>query len=272
MNDLIMLDKQYFKSLSGKEGYVFWDGNSYTKWGQKEFRIHCPDCLTSTNEKIKDYAVNYKFTVSVSNKNRSTVPCGCSPKIEKLGEKYSEDFLYDYKFNYKDSTITVKESFIKDKVLCRYFECSICSKDVELFTERFYTPSHKIVKGLPNCPCNKSYRYTESQTALRCTRKALKAGLVFKGFKEYKGDYKSKNTKCILSCPEHGTWDTCSVDNFLRGRGCPECAQLKRNALKGNRNGYYSEKAEKQDYLYIIKFEDYIKVGRSFNISDRVRD
>lgn len=263
-----MIDKKTFKTRTGKEGFTFWDGVSYSSWGQKMFRIHCPDCMTSDNEKIRGYAINYKFLVSISNLNRDTLPCGCSSRIEKLCCTYSEDFLYNHEFTFKDSRITIKESFTKDNISYRYFECSVCSIDEEFYPERFYTPSYKIIKGVVNCGCSSNYRYSEEQRFLQCKREAEKKGLSFKGFK---GEYKNKKTKCILSCQEHGIWDSCSIDNFLRGRGCPECAQLKRNSTQGNRNGFYKERGSARDYLYIVKFEDYIKIGRSFDPKDRLR-
>lgn len=252
---LKITDKRYFKTRTGKEGFVFWDGESYSSWGQKVYRIHCPDCIESTNKKIREYAINYKFLVGISNlNNRDTFPCGCSSRLESLSGKYSEDFLYNHEFSYRDSNITIKESFTKDNTLYRYFECSICSEDKGLYPERFYVPSHKIMKELPNCGCSGQYRYREEQRLLQCKRLAETKKLQFEGFK---GEYKNKHTKCILSCKEHGTWDSFSIDNFLRGRGCPECAQLKRNSIQGNRNGFYKERVCEKDYLYVVKFEDY---------------
>lgn len=264
-----ILDKRYFETRKGKMGYVFWDGTLVSAWGQKVYRIHCPDCLNSDNPTIRDFAENYKFTVAISNLNgRPNLPCGCSSRIEALGIKYGKDFMMDYEFKYQDSTITVKERVEFNGSLKRKIECSTCSIDKELFPEDLVTTSSNIIKGIPNCGCNTNYRKSEHQIRVLCKRKALEGGYRFLGFKQ---KYVNKNSKCIIDCPEHGEWSSCSVDNFIRDRGCPDCGQLRRNSQNGNRNGFYKERGKEKDYLYIVIFKDYLKIGRSFSPVDRIR-
>lgn len=45
----------------------------------------------------------------------------------------------------------------------------------------------------------------------------------FIGFKD--GRYVNQNTKLILECPEHGTWETSTLPSFYRQhQGCPKCS------------------------------------------------
>ena len=40
-----------------------------------------------------------------------------------------------------------------------------------------------------------------------------------------------------------------------------------------NGNGFYPERAEEQDFLYVLNFDDkFIKVGRSFDVDERIKD
>ena len=60
------------------------------------------------------------------------------------------------------------------------------------------------------------------------------------------------------------------------GRRCGSCAKdenIRRLREDGNGNGYYPERKDEQDYLYILNFNDkFIKVGRSFDVDTRIKD
>ena len=50
------------------------------------------------------------------------------------------------------------------------------------------------------------------------------------------------------------------------------CWKDRRKEL-GNGNGYYPERKDERDYLYVLNFNDkFIKVGRSFDVNERIRN
>lgn len=227
------------------------------------YTIDCPICKVSDNIKIREANNKGLFTVKPSNINRDT-PCGCSSRLERIGSKLGIDFYLDYQINER---ITLQERNYS-KPSHRFYTCSICSKDRELFPERFSYSASRLRKGMSNCGCSSSYKWSQRQYEILCERKAREKGYNFKGFVNRWDGHK---TKCILSCKVHGEWDTCSIDNLLRGRNCPHCAQEKRNSQMGNRNGYYHHRRYEKDYLYLIRISDYYKLGRAFDFYDRLR-
>ena len=55
------------------------------------------------------------------------------------------------------------------------------------------------------------------------------------------------------------------------GTRCNGCAKDKRKEL-GNGNGYYPERKDEQDFLYVLNFNNqFIKVGRSFDVDERMK-
>ena len=65
------------------------------------------------------------------------------------------------------------------------------------------------------------------------------------------------------------------VDNYFRGRRCGGCARdenIRRLREDGNGNGYYPERKDETDFLYVLSFNNqFIKVGRSFDIDERIK-
>lgn len=80
----------------------------------------------------------------------------------------------------------------------------------------------------------------------------------------YKGAHK---TRFEYNCNIHGKQEV-SYNNFVNmGTRCGGCARE-----LGNGNGYYPERKNEQDYLYILNFNDkFIKIGRSFDVNERIK-
>lgn len=128
---------------------------------------------------------------------------------------------------------------IKEKLNSRKFiiHCDICERDPELFGDGYFILRREdITRGNFICGCNKNYFYNEEQLSVIIGRKAKSSGYNFIGFKE---NYKGKNTKLIMQCNKHSIWDTCSINNFLRDRGCPVCGKLKRAASRMKPDDYF---------------------------------
>lgn len=222
------------------------------------------------------------------------------------------------------------------KYLC---ECSICSKDTELFPDLF----ESVKRGLTGsksrkprviCGCTK-FKWNEKQHRILVAREADRRGYVFNGwcgifngaktklnlhnpvsgnhwstthinnFYNGNGDpllkgvaisasklipKEQRESEIRVICEEEGLsfldWGTevysggstkfrwlcnkghlclnTSVDNFISGRRCITC-----RFLSGNMNGYYKERVDEQDFLYLFDCITSTKVGRSFDILRR---
>ena len=80
-------------------------------------------------------------------------------------------------------------------------------------------------------------------------------------------DYKNAHSKFKWVCNKGHNCDT-SVNSFLRGCRCITCRDIKVGLY-----GFYKDRIHEQDYLYIykIKGQPYIKVGRSFQPDERLK-
>lgn len=153
----------------------------------------------------------------------------------------------------KESQLTVVGWSGRNSTRNKYYIlfCNICAKDNELFGAGYF----KSLKGtlalnrIP-CACSGSYRWSEHQYGVRCSRKASEVGYKFMGFAEtYKGAY----TRIRMSCNIHGEWDT-GKGVFLLSKGCG-CVSCKYEAIGKNS----SEKLTKTDGQWII---DFINTGQ----------
>lgn len=101
-------------------------------------------------------------------------------------------------------------------------KCSKCSQDSELFGEGYFrSPKSSLVRGQIPCGCSKSYKWSEGQYTVRCSRKAKELGYTFLGFA---GDWVGYRTKIRMLCKKHGEWCTGIVRSLLdNGNGCPAC-------------------------------------------------
>lgn len=125
---------------------------------------------------------------------------------------------------------------------------------------------HNFVTVGNRCPkCAPRPVVTKEEATIKCEDICKSAGYTFIGFvPEYSRTYK---TKVKFLCPHHGE-QTSSYKHFVnQGTRCKECVRTH------NLYGYYIDKAEENDSLYVIDFGGkYIKVGRSFNIKRRLKD
>ena len=111
-------------------------------------------------------------------------------------------------------------------------------------------------------------RKEERKVSDEIEKRCMEAGYTFSHFTD--GCYKGKDSKLVFRCDLHGD-QTMSYHNFIyHKQSCPVCASFKRNRVELDSGiGKYSK--DRPDNLYIIKFNnDYIKVGRTFNMVSRV--
>lgn len=129
---------------------------------------------------------------------------------------------YLYKSLIKIGTIRVAQK-TRGPILKQVIKCSECCKDSELYGDGLFiiSANHLNMQILP-CGCG-NYRPTKEQYKIKIKRVLSDGPLEFVDFKY---PYTKGSTKCIISCPTHGLWDTASI-NYLINRkltGCPQCA------------------------------------------------
>ena len=101
--------------------------------------------------------------------------------------------------------------------------CNICSKDEVLFPESFSMRTSDFTKKLTPCECGGHYKFSETQNAVRLSRKCEEVGKVFLG---YNGEYVGYKTNIITYCNDHKTFHkTTSISSFLQETSvsCMEC-------------------------------------------------
>lgn len=161
-------------------------------------------------------------------------------------------------------TNTLRVESVKGKYL--FLRCNVCSADKELYPDPFRIHKSDWRAGKVPCGCSSSRTTSKEQYHILCSRSSSANGYSFKGFT---GDWKGCDTKVIQECPFHGEWDTSSIDKLIYGkRSCPDCAK------ENSTFGLYKHRRRDDDILYLIRLhseeEDFIKVGRSFNLKERL--
>ena len=145
-----------------------------------------------------------------------------------------------------------------------------CLKDGHKWTAR----SNDIINGGTGCPkCSGVYRPTEQEALQKCIDICKEMGYDAIGFVDgYKGVHK---TRFEYICRIHGKQSVIYgifINNGTRCMGCWKDKQLELLRDNGNGNGYYPERKDETDFLYILDFDGkFIKVGRSFDVDKRIK-
>ena len=146
--------------------------------------------------------------------------------------------------------------------------CSECSEDSELFPEKYFTCyKSTLVGGYKPCGCGKNTRWEPWQFRLKAKRQLGD----FVNFTEV-GKYSGSRTKLRCVCTVDGkVWNTTYRRVLYSKQSCPECA-LNRHRQITSFHGYYPERKDETDFLYILNFDNkFIKVGRSFDVDERLK-
>lgn len=82
------------------------------------------------------------------------------------------------------------------------YECSICSKDKELWPEgSIFSSLQRVKEGSAPCGCSRRPLWTEHQYYIRAKRSAESKGLVFVG---WAGNFSKQETRAVVKCQVHG--------------------------------------------------------------------
>ncbi len=200
------------------------------------------------------------FTSLKGNLVNNQKPCGCSkqPKLEdwqqmlrsrRVGE--GKGFIvHGFAEEFKNAKTKLKLE---------------CLKDGHKWTASI---DDIINKGSGCAKCSNKYRPTEQEALQKCTDICKEMNYEVIGFVDgYKGAHK---TRFEYICKIHGKQGV-SYNAFVnQGNQCRGCWKDKLKEL-GNGNGYYPERKDETDYLYVLNFNSkFIKVGRSFDVDERI--
>jgi len=187
-----------------------------------------------------------------------------------LDEVHIEEFIKTGKF-LEGTTFTRNTTKKDSRGRYPYWDviCPLCSDD-EYVKNRvcsgiFSCATSHLKRGKLTCRCSKTYRWTQDQREYQIGKVCSQENLTFIG---WEGEYKNCKSKFNWKCSE-GHRNVTSLNDFLKGIRCTQCFQ-EYSVI----NGYYPDRTKEQDYLYIyyLSEENYLKVGRSFNLSRRQKE
>lgn len=121
----------------------------------------------------------------------------------------------------KGGVLEIKQVY-KGKCGVAHFglECSICSKDQELFPKgSIISVKKSLLKGQVPCGCSSNPKWSEEQNKVRVRRICEDKGYIFQG---WSGEYKGIHTYLKLYNGRTGNfWESTTINNLLLGHGDP---------------------------------------------------
>lgn len=159
----------------------------------------------------------------------------------------------------------------KDKSYYEY-TCPVCSYDeyvqAGVCTGVFTSYVSSLRKGIKSCRCNGNYKWSPFQQEYKIKKLCTEEGLTYNG---WVGVYTDNYSRFSWTC-FNGHKRESTANGFINGgTRCRECYKLECRE-RGYTNGYFPERKDEIDFLYVINFNNqYIKVGRSFDISERMK-
>lgn len=219
------------------------------------FKVTCTECYKDPELFPDGYFISTK-----GNLLKGQIPCGCSerPRWEPwqyliLARRAAKGrfIVHGFAKEFKNSNTKLNLECLKDG--------------------HKWTASIHNVMSCYGCPkCSGNLKPTEQEALQRCIDICKEMCYDVIGFVNgYIGVHK---TRFEYTCKIHGKQNI-SYNKFVNsGRRCKDCWKDKQKEL-GNLYGYYPERKDETDYLYILDFNSkFIKVGRSFDVDERVKD
>lgn len=221
--------------------------------GRAILKVECSECSKDTELFPSGY-----FIIRQDHFKNGIKPCGCGKNVRWI----------DDQFLIKVQRIGEKKQFIvhgfaedfhgaNTKINC---ECLIDGNKWTPTINNVINNDHGCVK------CAGKYNQTEQEALEKCKKICDEMNYEVVGFSD---GYKNAKSKFKYKCSKHNI-QSVVYNNFVNsGSRCPDCWKDRQREL-GGFYGWYPERAEEQDYLYVLNFDDqYIKVGRSFDLDDR---
>ncbi len=236
-----------WKSPDGKLEVVGIAGKQGTK---TLFKVTCTEC-----SKDKELFPEGYFVSTKSNLVNGQNPCGCSnsPKWEDwqfliLARRAAKGrfIVHGFAEPFKNSYTKLNLECLKDGHKCT-------------------ASTHNIINGGKGCPkCSGNAKLTEQEALQKCIDICKEMGYNAIGFTN---GYKNNISRFEYHCKIHGKQGV-RYHNFVNGgTRCGGCWKD-----TGNGNGYYPERRDEIDFLYVLDFDNkFIKVGRSFDVDERIK-
>lgn len=175
---------------------------------------------------------------------------------------YKVGFTKDYKFWRSDRVDS------RGRKIYWNYTCPICSKDEYakngLCSGVFESSISRLKVGNKSCRCSGRYRWSQEQREHQIKKVCERDGLKFLGWAD--GYYKNSHSKFSWICNKGHTCKTSLISFLSQNTRCLTC--LKETSVM---YGYYSNRTTEKDFLYVLDFGDYLKVGRSFNVKQRLK-
>ena len=130
---------------------------------------------------------------------------------------------------FKIETLLPRESYPDGELKSAVFEgtCSICSRDEELFPEKFLVKKSRVLcgKGISfPCACAKGVRWTQEQYKVLIRRKLEGTDWRVLSYWESK-DFKGRQTKCRVVCLNHSLVSNKTISQLLdQVKMCKMCS------------------------------------------------
>ena len=214
------------------------------------FKVTCMEC-----SKDKELFPDSYFVSIKGNLLKGAKPCGCSKSPK----------WYDWQFLILARRAGEKKGFtvhgFAEPFKNAHTRLSLeCLKD----GHKWNLSINSVLNKNRGCPkCSGKYIPTEQEALQKCIDICKEMDYDALGFPD---GYKNQKSRFEYNCKIHGKQNV-SYNNFVNGGNrCGGCAKD-----LGNGNGYYPERKDEQDYLYILNFDNkFIKVGRSFDVERRI--
>lgn len=241
-----------WKSPDGKLEVVGIEGKQGTN---TTFKVICTEC--SKDKELFPYGY---FTSQKGHLVRGQKPCGCSKKPKWFGWQ----FLILARRAAKGRFIVHGFS---EEFHGQYTKLNLeCLKDGHKWTASI----HNVINGGTGCPkCSGNAKPTEQEALQKCIDICKEMNYDVIGFTDkYKGTHK---TRFEYNCKIHGKQSIIYSNLVNQGARCGGCWKDGQKEL-GNGNGYYPERKDEIDFLYVLDFDGkFIKVGRSFDVDERIK-
>ncbi|ULG01786.1 hypothetical protein phiA047_0055 [Aeromonas phage phiA047] len=213
------------------------------------FKVTCSECSKDPELFPDGYFVSRKCNLVNGQK-----PCGCgkSPRWEPwqyliLARRAAKDCFIVHGF--------------ADK-----FHGQNTKLDLECLKEgyKWSASIHNVINNGTGCPkCANRPKVDEQEALQKCINICKENNYDVVGFPD---GYKNAKSRFEYICKIHGKQKV-NYDRFVNGgTRCGGCARD-----LGNGNGYYPERKDEVDFLYILNFNNkFVKVGRSFDVERRI--
>ena len=219
------------------------------------FKVTCTECSKDKELFPDGYFVSVKGSLV-----RGCKPCGCSksPRWE------------DWQYLILARRAGKKKNFVvrgfAEEFKNAYTKLNLeCLKDDHKWTASITN----VINNGRGCPkCYGNIKLTEQEALQKCIDICEEMNYDVVGFVDgYKDIHK---TRFEYICKIHGKQNVRYSDFIHGGKRCGGCWKDRQKEL-GNLYGYYPERKDETDYLYILDFDGkFIKVGRSFDIERRI--